>query len=195
VAEAERNTWTRTVGARNVFGNSRTQVVPGMSSKRSKGGHPWRLRDGRAAIRSGKQGAHIVKTWCGRLVLGSLAAVGLVLAGCGGGDSETFAVDPALVGTWRVTSLRLDDGSEILDPTGGSVQLELRADGTYTTTEIMGDVKTTEDGTWAVAGDQYRKTTGGVTETLGYTLSGNTLQFQWAKFYSYNQGATMTLQR
>ena len=127
------------------------------------------------------------------LAFGIVAMMGLAMTGCDSGGDDS-SVDPALVGVWHVTSLQTTGGNIISDGSGGSVTLDLRADGTYTSTEVSAETNKTENGTWEVSGNQFHRTTEGITEDIEFTLTGNTLEFRYTDFYGQGP-ATMVLQR
>jgi heat shock protein HslJ len=103
--------------------------------------------------------------WIG--ILAVLVAIGLAASGCGGSDDGG---GDGLEGTWKATSL---NGVPI--PAGYTATITLSGNGTYTGTFLEEGLTVTEVGTWSASGNTLTTTFEGETETVTYTLSGNTL--------------------
>ena len=111
---------------------------------------------------------------------GVLWAVPLVV-GLAVACSDTTIPEADLVGTWNATRFIFSDfGDPVTDfnviATGGSVQIVIRANNTYTLTFTLAGSTDTEDGTWSVSGSTLTFDAGTADVTvLEASLSGNTL--------------------
>lgn len=119
----------------------------------------------------------------------------LVLA-CGD-DGGTGTSETALIGSWEVTSVKVD-GVEILVGTGVSFTAALRSNGTYSfsisgdTNQLFCDSATscTEDGTYIFTDVDLTFCDPGCDEAGQYTISGNTLTYV---LVDVDAGETITL--
>jgi hypothetical protein len=121
-----------------------------------------------------------------RLAASTLALVTLPLViGCG--DDGTGTNGSGLVGSWRATSILIDD-VEVLAGTSLSATVTLRADGTYSmsvsgdTDHLFCDATTScsENGTYTHTSTTFTICDPGCDEAGFYTISGNTLTYQLA---------------
>jgi len=103
--------------------------------------------------------------WFG--VLAIIVAMGLSVSGCGGGDSGGGG---GIEGSWKATSF---NGLPL--PSGVALSLTLSDNGTYSATTTYEGVTATEVGTWSTSGNQLITVHEGETESVTYTLSGNTM--------------------
>ena len=106
----------------------------------------------------------------------------LVLA-CGD-DGGTGTNETTLIGSWRVTSIKVD-GVEILVGTSATLIVTMRSDGTYSNS-VSGDTdqlfcegttSCTEDGTYVYTNVNLTFCDPGCDEAGQYTISGDTLNY------------------
>jgi len=104
----------------------------------------------------------------GFLVLAVGMAVGLGSTGCGGSDDDGDG-NP-LVGTWEAVSL---NGQPI--PEGMSVVMTFHDDGTAEATTIIGGQVESYAAVWSTSDGILTVTSPTETDTIPYTISGDTL--------------------
>ena len=112
-----------------------------------------------------------------RLLMACIAAGALLaLAGCGGGDDGGAGGggDPALVGSWRMTGMSVNNGPYFPPATiGWDVQVQLNADGSASATEVWQGSTESGGGGWSTTGNQLNLDVGSYNWTGPYTVSAN----------------------
>ncbi len=96
-----------------------------------------------------------------------MVAMSLATAGCGGDDDGG---GDGIEGSWKATSY---NGLPL--PTGVALSITLSGNGTYNANTTYGGATATEVGTWSTSGNQLITVHEGETESVTYTLSGNTM--------------------
>ena len=104
------------------------------------------------------------------LVLTVGVGVAFAAVGCDD-DDDSSSSKSSLVGTWKATHF---NGQEISSDIA-SVTITFRSDHTFNLTMTFGLESETESGTWSTAGGILTTTTPEGSESIAYTLSGNTL--------------------
>ena len=117
-----------------------------------------------------------------KLLVGAVGCAALMLAagisGCGGGDGNTgTGGDPALVGTWRMTSMSVDGGGAFPPATiGWDLLLILNADGSCTGTDLWRGETDSSGGGWTVTGSLLNIAVGEYNWTGTYTAGAGSFQ-------------------
>jgi hypothetical protein len=107
-------------------------------------------------------------------VWGMIALVGALTLAC---SDSTGVTEDALIGTWNATEFVFSDFEDPVtdfDVLGedGSVEMEIRANGTYTITINLGFGAETLDGTWELQGDDLLiLTEEGTVEEIAFEVS------------------------
>lgn len=116
-----------------------------------------------------------MKAWM-RVVVCVAACVAVGLTGCGVGEDGGVGVggDPALVGSWRMTSMSVN-GSGMFPPAtiGWDIQLQLASDGSVQATEVWQGSTESSGGGWSASGNQLNIAAGEYDWTGAYTASAN----------------------
>jgi len=93
-----------------------------------------------------------------------------------------------LVGTWKLTKLSVvtSTGSTTLTEAqlallNFSIIFELKSDNTYVMTEVDEGSTTSETGSWQATDKTLTVTSGDITQTFNYTLSGNKLSVSFSE--------------
>jgi hypothetical protein len=127
-------------------------------------------------------------------IFGPLCVAG-ALGACGGGDVVEPKLPEALTGSWvanstcspscsfTLTSVANPSASnDIVATSGITVDLLLRADGSA----VLAFFGLTETGTVSVAGNTMYLTSGGVVDTIDYTVSPTTLDLKFRSRFEFD---------